>query len=51
MPNPVGGRKDTATSAKGTKSGTVTLKKGKVAYRGSVPGHAAGGMKDTIIVK
>lgn len=45
------GTKKTATFATGTKSVTVTLKKGKVAYLCTVPGHAAAGMKGTIIVK
>lgn len=45
------GDKTTATFATGTKSVTVTLKKGKVAYLCSVPGHAAAGMKGTITVK
>ena len=45
------GTKKTATFATGTKSVTVTLKKGKVAYLCTVSGHAAAGMKGTIIVK
>ncbi|MCX6408983.1 MAG: plastocyanin/azurin family copper-binding protein [Actinobacteria bacterium] len=45
------GSVSTPTFAKGTKSITVTLKKGTVSYMCSVPGHAAGGMKGTITVK
>jgi uncharacterized cupredoxin-like copper-binding protein len=45
------GSVSTPTFAKGTKSITVTLKKGTVPYICSVPGHAAGGMKGTITVK
>ena len=45
------GTKATPVFAKGTKSITVTLKKGKVAYICTVPGHGAAGMKGTITVK
>jgi len=45
------GAKKTPTFDEGTKSITVTLKKGKVAYLCTVPGHAAAGMRGTITVK
>jgi uncharacterized cupredoxin-like copper-binding protein len=45
------GNKETPTFTKGSKSITVTLKKGTVKYECSVPGHAAGGMKGTVTVK
>ncbi len=45
------GSVSTPTFGKGTKSITVTLKKGTVSYICTVPGHAAGGMKGTIKVK
>jgi len=45
------GSVSTPTFAKGTKSITVTLKKGTVPYICTVPGHSAGGMKGTITVK
>jgi len=45
------GSVSTPTFAKGSKSITVTLKKGTVSYMCTVPGHAAGGMKGTITVK
>lgn len=41
----------TPTFTKGTKTITVTLKKGTVKYLCTVPGHAAAGMKGTITVK
>ena len=44
------GSVSTPVFAKGTKSITVKLKKGKVAYICTVPGHAAAGMKGTIKV-
>ena len=45
------GSVSTPTFDKGSKSITVTLKKGTVSYMCTVPGHAAGGMKGTITVK
>lgn len=45
------GSVSTPTFAKGTKSITVTLKKGTVPYICTVAGHSAGGMKGTITVK
>ena len=45
------GNKETPTFTKGSKSITVTLKKGTVTYECAVPGHAAAGMKGTITVK
>lgn len=45
------GSKATPVFTKGTRSITVTLKKGKVAYICTVPGHGAAGMKGTITVK
>lgn len=44
------GSVSTPTFSTGTKTITVTLKKGKVAYECSVPGHAQAGMKGTITV-
>lgn len=41
----------TPTFSSGSKTVTVTLKKGTVTYECSVPGHAAAGMKGTITVK
>ncbi len=45
------GTVSTPTFTKGTKSITVTLKKGTVKYLCTVPGHAAAGMKGSITVK
>jgi len=45
------GSVSTPTFDEGTKSITVTLKKGTVSYLCTVPGHAAAGMKGTITVK
>ena len=45
------GTVSTPTFDSGTKSITVTLKKGTVSYLCTVPGHAAAGMKGTITVK
>ena len=45
------GSTHTPTFGKGSKSITVTLKKGTVKYECMVPGHAAAGMKGTITVK
>jgi uncharacterized cupredoxin-like copper-binding protein len=44
------GSMSTPTFSSGSKSITVTLKKGSVPYECSVPGHAAAGMKGTITV-
>lgn len=44
------GTKSTPVFTKGTKSITVTLKKGKTAYICTVPGHGPAGMKGTITV-
>ena len=45
------GSTHTPTFGKGSKSITVTLKKGTVKYECMVPGHAAAGMTGTITVK
>jgi len=42
--------KSTPVFTKGTRSVTVTLKKGTTPYICTVPGHGAGGMKGTIRV-
>ena len=45
------GSVSTPTFTSGTKTITVTLKKGTVAYECTVPGHAQAGMKGKITVK
>lgn len=45
------GATSTPTFKKGTKSITITLKKGKVDFVCTVYGHSPGGMKGTITVK
>ena len=45
------GTKTTPVFTSGTKSITVTLKKGVTKFECTVPGHAAAGMKGTITVK
>jgi uncharacterized cupredoxin-like copper-binding protein len=46
----IGGKKTKLISAGKTTTLTVTLKKGKAAYKCTVPGHAAAGMKGTLKV-
>jgi uncharacterized cupredoxin-like copper-binding protein len=46
----IGGKKTKVIGAGKTATLTVTLKKGKAAYKCTVPGHAAAGMKGTLKV-
>ena len=46
----IGGKKTKLITAGKTTTFTVTLKKGKAAYKCTVPGHAAAGMKGTLKV-
>jgi uncharacterized cupredoxin-like copper-binding protein len=46
----IGGKKTKLINAGKTTTLTVTLKKGKSAYKCTVPGHAAAGMKGTLKV-
>ncbi len=46
----IGGKKTKVIGGGKTTTLTVTLKKGKLAYKCTVPGHAAAGMKGTLKV-